>query len=149
MQYSMYRKTTELSIEIGGVEMSSAKRIAVLVVALVSWGRCPPGLAQIRHIHVRPPAANVLVPQSQALAFTPQRREAIAITDVHVRIDIVETVATTTIEMRLVNKTNRRQEAELVVPVPDGAVVRGFAYDGPNGGITAEVLPRDEAKRIY
>ena len=34
-------------------------------------------------------------------------------------------------------------------PVPDGAVVRGFAYDGPHGPISAEVLPRDEAKRIY
>jgi Ca-activated chloride channel homolog len=129
--------------------MSGVKRTAVLMVAIVSWGVCQPGLAQIHHIGVRPPASNVIVPQSHAWAFTPGRREAIAITDVHVRIDIVETVATTTIEMRLENKTNRRQEAELVVPVPDGAVVRGFAYDGPNGGITAEVLPRDEAKRIY
>ncbi|MHC4558571.1 MAG: VIT domain-containing protein, partial [Planctomycetota bacterium] len=42
-----------------------------------------------------------------------------------------------------------RQEAELIVPVPDGAVVRGFAYDGPGDMITAQVLPKDEAKRIY
>ena len=36
-----------------------------------------------------------------------------------------------------------------MVPVPDGAVIRGFAYDGPQGQITAEVLPKDEARRIY
>ena len=129
--------------------MSSVKRIAILALVIISWGRSQSGLAQIRHIGVRPPASNVIVPQSRAWAFTPERREAIEITDVHVRVDIVETVATTTIEMRLANKTPRRQEAELIVPVPDGAVVRGFAYDGPNGEITAEVLPRDEAKRIY
>jgi len=129
--------------------MNKRKRIAVLVVAIMSWGWCQSGRAQIRHIGVRPVASNVIVPQSRAWAFAPEHRQAIAITDVQVRIDIVETVATTTIEMRLANKTNRRQEAELVVPVPDGAVVRGFAYDGPNGQITAKVLPRDEAKRIY
>ncbi|UCD48903.1 MAG: VWA domain-containing protein [Phycisphaerales bacterium] len=129
--------------------MSSAKRIVILTAVIISFGVYQPGWAQIHHVDVGPPAPNVIVPQSYAWAFAPQRREVIELTDVQVRIDIVETVATTTIEMRLVNRTPRRQEAELVVPVPDGAVVRGFAYDGPNGQITAEVLPRDEAKRIY
>ena len=129
--------------------MNKSKHITVVMVVLVSWGLCHRGPAQVRHIAVRPPASNVIVPQSHARAFAPQREGAIEITDVHVLIDIVETMATTTIEMRLKNKTSRRQEAELVVPVPDGAVVRGFAYDGPSGEITAEVLPRDEAKRIY
>ena len=129
--------------------MSSAKRIIVLTVVTISFYVCQPGWAQIRHIDVRRSAPHVIVPQSRAWAFAPRRGEAIELTDVQVRIDIVETVATTTIEMRLANTTNRRQEAELVVPVPDGAVVRGFAYDGPHGDITAEVLPRDEAKRIY
>jgi len=66
-----------------------------------------------------------------------------------VLVDILESMATTTIEIQLQNSSNRRQEAELIFPVPDGAVVRGFAYDGPGRMITAEVLPRDEAKRIY
>jgi Ca-activated chloride channel family protein len=73
----------------------------------------------------------------------------VEITRVSVLVDIVETMATTTVEIDLVNETNRRQEAELIVPVPDGAVVRGFAYDGPHGPISAEVLPREEARRIY
>ncbi len=129
--------------------MVSSKRIAALILMVVSGGVCHPVGAQIRHIRVRPPARNVIVPQSRPWAFAPTGREAIKITDIEARIDIVETVATTTIEMRLENTTNRRQEAELVVPVPDGAVVRGFAYDGPDGRITAQVLPRAEAKRIY
>jgi len=129
--------------------MTRSKRIVVLTLAVVLGGLCPSAGAQIRHIGVRPPAANVIVPQSRRWAFTPTGREAIKITDIEARVDIIETVATTTIEMRLENTTNRRQEAELVVPVPDGAVVRGFAYDGPDGRITAQVLPRAEAKRIY
>ena len=104
---------------------------------------------QLHHIGVRPPASNVIMPQSRARAFAPERRGAIEITEIGVLIDILEGTATTTIEIRLHNTSGRRQEAELIVPVPDGAVVRGFAYDGPGGEITAEVLSKDEARRIY
>ena len=104
---------------------------------------------QLRHIRVRPPASNVIVPQCRARAFAPEHRGAIEITEIGVLIDILEGTATTTIEIRLRNTSGRRQEAELIVPVPDGAVVRGFAYDGPGGEITAEVLSKDEARRIY
>jgi Ca-activated chloride channel family protein len=105
--------------------------------------------AQLHHIGVRPPASNVIMPQSRARAFAPERRGAIEITEIGVLIDILEGTATTTIEIRLHNTSGRREEAELIVPVPDGAVVRGFAYDGPGGEITAEVLSKDEARRIY
>ena len=80
------------------------------------------------------------MPQSRAWAFTSDRQGTVRITKVDVLIDIVETTATTTIEMHLENGTSQRQEAELIIPVPDGAVVRGFAYDGPNGQVTAQVL---------
>ena len=104
---------------------------------------------RMQHISVRPLAPNVIMPQSRVVAFAPDRRRAIEITDVSVLIDIIESTATTTIEIRLQNTSNRRQEAELILPVPDGAVVRGFAYDGPGGMITAEVLAKEEARRIY
>ncbi|MHC4744368.1 MAG: VIT domain-containing protein [Planctomycetota bacterium] len=108
-----------------------------------------PAIARMEHIEIRPWASNVIVPQSRRIAFTPDRRGAIEITGVEVLIDILESTATTTIEIRLQNTSNRRQEAELVVPVPEGAVVRGFAYDGPGGMITAKVLEKEEARRIY
>ncbi len=120
--------------------------IAVAVLSVLPVRRSP---AQPSHISVRPPASNVLIPQSRGRAFAPERQGGVEITRVSVLVDIVETMATTTVEIDLVNETNRRQEAELIVPVPDGAVVRGFAYDGPHGPISAEVLPREEARRIY
>jgi Ca-activated chloride channel family protein len=123
--------------------------IVIIGLAVAAVVFVEPVRAQVHHITIRPPASNVIVPQSRARAFTTDRRGAIEITEISVLIDILESTATTTIEIRLQNKSNRRQEAELMVPVPDGAVVRGFAYDGPHGQITAEVLPKDEAKRIY
>ncbi|MHC4641975.1 MAG: VIT domain-containing protein [Planctomycetota bacterium] len=123
--------------------------IAIIGLVAAAFVFVEPLQAQMNHITIRPPASNVIVPQSRARAFTHDRRGTVEITEVSVLIDILESTATTTIEIRLQNKSNRRQEAELIVPVPDGAVVRGFAYDGPHGQITAQVLPKDEAKRIY
>jgi len=123
------------------------KLIGCLVLVTVVFFE--PAWSQVNHISVRPLSSNIIVPQSRSIAFAPERQGAIEITEVSVLIDILESTATTTIEIRLQNTTNRRQEAELIVPVPDGAIVRGFAYDGPNEQITAKVLPREEAKRIY
>lgn len=129
--------------------MAARKRfLMALVAAILVSGVCP-ALAQISHIEVRPWASNVIVPQSSARAFAPDRQGAIELTGVEVKIDILESTATTTIEIHLQNTSSRRQEAELVVPVPDGAVIRGFAYDGPDGKITAKILPKEEARRIY
>jgi Ca-activated chloride channel family protein len=105
--------------------------------------------AQLTHVSVRPLASNVIVPQSRAHAFAVERRGEIKITKISALVDILESTAVTTIEIHLQNSTRRRQEAELIVPVPDGAVVRGFAYDGPGKMITAKVLPKDEARSIY
>ncbi len=106
-------------------------------------------LGQIEHVPVAPSSTNVLAPQSRPWAFTRDHHNNVQVTEVHVRIDIVEMTATTTVEMRLENQTDRRQEAELIFPAPDGAVVRGFAYDGPGGQVTAQILPKDQARRIY
>jgi len=123
------------------------KLISCLILVVAFFVK--PALSQVNHISVQPLASNIIVPQSRSMAFTSERQGAIEITDVTVLIDILESTATTTIEIRLHNTTNRRQEAELILPVPDGAVVRGFAYDGPSGQITAKVLSRDQARKIY
>ena len=122
--------------------LSSYILLTFAVVTASAWG-------QLNHITVRPLTSNIIVPQSRAVAFTPDQQESIEITQIDVLIDILESTATTTIEIQLHNKTPRRQEAELIFPVPSSAVIKGFAYDGPSGQITAQVLPKDEARRIY
>ncbi|MCK4340181.1 MAG: VWA domain-containing protein [Phycisphaerae bacterium] len=95
----------------------------------------------------RPLAANVIVPQSRAFAV--DSSGSVQITGVNVGVVIVEQVATTTMDISLRNPGRSRAEAELIVPVPDGAVVRGFAFDGSAAEPTAALLPKDEARHMY
>jgi len=107
-------------------------------------------LAQISHVEIRPLASNIIVPQSRDRAFCIERREGpIQITEVVGLVDIVDQVAVTTVEIRLKNPSRRRQEAELIMPVPDGAVIRGFTFQGAGKEPSAQVLPKEEAKKIY
>ena len=64
-------------------------------------------------------------------------------------IRISDRAATTTLEFELHNPANRVQEAVLLLPVPDGAAVSNFTFDGPAAEPTAKILPRDEARRLY
>ncbi|MHC4942810.1 MAG: VIT domain-containing protein [Planctomycetota bacterium] len=95
----------------------------------------------------RPLASHVVVPQSRA--FSMNRGSSLQITAVHVDAKIVEQAATTTMDIMMQNPTSSRLEAELLVPVPDGAVVQGFTFQGAGSEPTAALLPRDEARRIY
>jgi Ca-activated chloride channel family protein len=129
--------------------MNRFRAVPSVVMTVLALALPRGAVAQVSHVGVESSFSNVVIPQSRAWAFAPRHERAVEITKVDVRIDIVDVTATTTIEIHLANRTGRRQEAELILPVPDGAVVRGFAYDGPSGRITAQVLPRDEARRIY
>ena len=94
-------------------------------------------------------ANHVLIPQSRVFAYTAEQQGAIRAYEVDADITMVESAAVTTLTIRIENMTSRRQEAELILPVPAGAVVSGFAYDGPGPMTSAEVLPIEEAVRIY
>ena len=75
----------------------------------------------------RPWAANVVVPQTRSYA-TGRRRPCGS--GGSAGVVIRDQVATTMMEIRLRNPGPVAQEAELLVPVPDGAVVRGFTFQG-------------------
>jgi Ca-activated chloride channel family protein len=90
---------------------------------------------------------HVVVPQARS--YAPARSTALQITGVTVGVVIREQVASTMMEIRLRNPAGARQEAELLVPVPDGALVRGFSFQGPGPEPSARLLPRDEGRAIY
>ena len=114
-------------------------RVFLLLTVIVSTA-----CGQLRHVGVREVTDNIIIPQSRQISFAPRHRNAIEVTRVNMLVDILHSTATTTVEIELRNNTHQRQEAELIFPVPDGAVAKGFAYDGPGGEITAEVLAKDE-----
>ncbi len=119
--------------------------IVCLLAAVAALGETAKG--QVHHLVARPLASNVVVPQS--MAFDVGRRGAVQITEVNVNVAILEQAATTTMDIGLNNPTHARLEAELIVPVPDGAVVRGFTFHGSGSEPTAELLPKEESRRLY
>ena len=71
------------------------------------------------------------------------------ITGVRAGVVIRDGVATTMLEVSLRNPGGLRQEAEVLLPVPEGAVVRGFAFQGAGAEPSARLLPKAEARESY
>ncbi len=94
-----------------------------------------------------PATASVyIVPQSRA--FVTGSR-GVVITGVQAAVSILDQASTTTLDIAIRNNGRRREEAQVLVPVPDGAVLRGFSFEGAAKEPTARLLPKEEARRIY
>ena len=97
---------------------------------------------------LHPMAANLIIPQSRAYSLRPHAQQ-IQISDVAAEIRIVHQVATTTLDVGINNPSAQQQEAEMLIPVPEGAVLRGFDFVGGAKEPTAKLLPKGEAVAIY
>ncbi len=87
---------------------------------------------------------NLVVPQ-RGVVIT----NGVEMSYVDANIDIRDQAATTSLTITLRNTTPRPQEAQLLLPVPNGASVSRFRLEGlPDEGV-AKMLPIDEARRIY
>jgi Ca-activated chloride channel homolog len=120
---------------------------SLVMVLLLSMAAGPLATAQYGLSSSRPWAANVIVPQ--AGAFSSVSRGAVKIKEIVAGTVITEQVAETTLEISLTNTSSIRQESELLVPVPDGAVVRAFDFQGPSTEPKAEILPKQAAAGTY
>jgi Ca-activated chloride channel family protein len=93
-------------------------------------------------------ASNLIIPQARVYALRGQA-QPIQISEVSADVRIVQQVATTTLDIGLTNQSGQQQEAEMLIPVPDGAVLRGFVFAGAASEPTAKLLPKAEAKTVY
>lgn len=125
-----------------GSKIAGLAALAVLVVP--AWAQLTPDVTRptIRHEPV------VIVPQSRVIV-PPDVVNPIRLSAVHASITINGQVATTALRMTLSNPSSRRQEAEIVAPVPDGVAIRYFALEGLSGDGGARLLPREEARKLY
>lgn len=117
-------------------------RFAILIALCVS---CFPEAGQSQESRTR---AQVIIPQSRGFSWD-RGTQAVRVTGVGADVSINEQVATTIMTVHLQNPTGRQLEAELMIPVPDEVVVRGFDFHGSASEPTAQLLARDEARRIY
>ena len=93
-------------------------------------------------------ASSLIIPQSRAYALHGLSDE-IEISEVSADVRILQQVATTTMDIGLKNPSSQQREAEMLVPVPDGAVVRAFTFEGAAAEPTAKLLPKAEAQTLY
>lgn len=106
-----------------------------------------PILTLAQEIVERDFAPNIVVPQRRVVPI--RHTQPVVITGVSASVAIVEQVATTTLDIALSNPGHARAEAEVLVPVPDGAVIRAFDFEGKSAEPAARILPKEEARRIY
>lgn len=93
--------------------------------------------------------ANVILPQTRAFHVNPAR-PAVSVSGVRAEIELVDGVATTTLYVSVENPhPSEATEAELLLPVPHGAVVSGFDFEGAAPDSTAELLPGALARSTY
>ena len=103
-------------------------RILIIGFLLGTAFHVPANAAQQLQRGHRAWASNVIVPQVGA--YSTGRQHGVKIALIRAGAVIVEQVATTTLEISLANPYSTRQQAELLIPVPDGAVVRSFVFQG-------------------
>lgn len=128
-------------------------RLPLLRSACIAWavvaGAAGPLLGQaIEPLGQLGAAAHVIIPQARSFPLHPDRA-GVRISVVDARVEIREQAARTTLTVGLQNGSSRQEEAVLLLPVPDGAVVSGFSFEGSAAEPTAEVLLREEARRLY
>jgi Ca-activated chloride channel family protein len=116
--------------------------LASLFIGFSSFSHAHNGAVHHTHSHT-----HFVVPASRS--FAPPGTNVVAISGVDAKINIQDRLATTTIDVALHNPHSRQLEAELLMPVPEGSVLRGFNFEGQGAEGTAKILPRDEARRIY
>jgi len=91
---------------------------------------------------------DIVIPQQRVVRPVP-RGEPVSITKVAASIDVRSQVATTDVTVTLTNPGKRPREAQVLLPVPAGATVRGFVMEGLGEKGVARILSREEARSIY
>jgi Ca-activated chloride channel family protein len=93
-------------------------------------------------------SSNVVLPQSRVFRTAADAPE-LAVSHVRADVRIVDGVATTTLDVEVSNPSERDSEAELLLPVPENAVVTHFDFEGAGAAPSARLLPKDEARATY
>lgn len=115
--------------------------IALLAAAALAHGILAQSLPGSRTY-----SSQIVVPQTRSFA---PASGGVEVTGVTASIDIANQVATTTLDLALTNRTGARLESRLVLPAPQGAALREFAFQGASAEPKVELLAREEARRAY
>ena len=92
-------------------------------------------------------AQNVVMPQSRV--FSVERLgQPISIADIHANIQIGDKTASTTMDVQLRNPLRQTQQAQVLLAVPEGAVLRGFSLPESAQECAAQVVSGQDARPL-
>lgn len=91
---------------------------------------------------------HVVVPQSRGFVVD-RRTRPLLVERVEARVEVRERTARTTLDIFLYNPGAQRAEGVVLLPVPNGAAVHSFLFEGSSAEPTARLLPAGEARRTY
>lgn len=92
---------------------------------------------------------NTSVFASGLLVVTGENAPPLRIVDHKVVASITDRVAYTTINQSFENTSNQRLEATYIFPIPQGADITDFQMTFNGNMVKGEVLPAEEARRVY
>lgn len=79
----------------------------------------------------------------------PRPNHPVEVEAIDVKGRIEDQVARTTMTITMRNPGGQQAEGSVLLPVPHGAILKSFRLEGAQGSFEAEILPREEARRIY
>lgn len=122
----------------------------VVISCVFSWVffSSGPGVAQVSVGSGTSGSVNLVVPQCRAYGWA-AAATPIQITGVDAKVVITEQVAVTQLDIHVLNSGVQQEMAEVLVPVPEGAVIRTLQMDGTGATGAARLLERDEARRTF
>lgn len=104
--------------------------------------------AQAQHSIARSSRISYVVPQARPWN-SPPATGIVTLSAAEARVKVAGQVATTTVDFILTNVFNTRVESVLVIPVPEGAILRGFDFQGGAKESAAKLLTKEEARKTY
>lgn len=122
--------------------------LAVALSATAALAALPGGARAQQADAIDRPGVNIVVPQRRVW-IQGEPRSQIEIRSVQVSANATGQAASTTIRMTLHNHGASQAEAQVLLPVPDGAAVGGFVLEGLGEQGIAKIMPADEARKIY
>ena len=128
-------------------DISPSALFCVTVLFLLSSLVNPSVPAQTAARDNRAMSANIVIPQLGAFSTGPAQKPEV--TGVEAGVVIREQSAVTTLDIALHNPSSRRMEAELWIPIPQGAVIRSFTFQGSSPEASVKILTRGEAVGLY
>lgn len=114
-------------------------RLSAILPVLLLAAVLPGHEAWVPAPHVHP-----LLPSIRAQPANP-----VAVEGVEVELTARDQVVRTMLTVHVRNRGPTRAEAVLLLPLPGGAAVRSFGFQGPGGELEARLLPADEARATY